>query len=377
MTAMTDHTFFRAADASGPDWRSACSAVLGKMGPAQGDENFGFIYVTEAFAADLEPILAELKASTGIADWVGGAGMGVAATGGEYFDEGALAVMTGRLPHGGYCLLPSITRPDEELPDGPRGWLAETGAGLALIHADCVNANLPALIGQVADSTAAYLVGGLTMSQAPHHHVAGDVTGGGVSGVMFAPEIAVATGLTQGCTPVGDIHTVSDCVDNVLVGLDGENALDVFKRDIGEVLARDPRRVGGYIHAAFPVAGSDTGDYVVRNLVGIDEERGWLAIAAPVSAGDRVMFVRRDPASAREDLETMLANLKKRTGGMARGGVYVSCIARGPNMFGRQGAEIEIVREALGDIPVIGFFANGEISHDRLYSYTGVLTLFL
>jgi small ligand-binding sensory domain FIST len=194
---------------------------------------------------------------------------------------------------------------------------------------------------------------------------------------MFAPEVAVATGLTQGCTPVGEVHTVSDCVDNVLVGLDGESALEVFKRDIGEVLARDPRRVGGYIHAAFPVPGSDTGDYVVRNLVGMDEERGWLAIAADVSAGDRVMFVRRDPASAREDLESMLANLIRRTGGKARGGIYVSCIARGPHMFGEPGAEIAIVKQALGDIPVIGFFANGEISHDRLYSYTGVLTLFL
>ena len=368
---------FRAADASAPDWRSACAAVLETLGPAREGENFGCLYVTEAFAADLEPILAELKAGTGIADWVGAAGMGVAAAGGEYFDEGALAVMVGRLAQGGYCLLPSITRAGEELPDGPRGWIAETGAGLALIHADCANPNLPALIGQIAESSAAYLVGGLTMSRVPRHHVAGGVTGGGVSGVMFAPEVAVATGLTQGCTPVGEVHTVSDCVDNVLVGLDGENALDVFKRDIGEVLARDPRRVGGYIHAAFPVAGSDTGDYIVRNLVGMDEERGWLAIAATVTAGDRVMFVRRDPASAREDLESMLANLTKRTGGRARGGIYVSCIARGPHMFGQPGAEIAIVRKALGEIPVIGFFANGEISYDRLYSYTGVLTLFL
>lgn len=374
---MSEGTLFRAADASGPDWRAACAEVLAALGPAQEGENFGCLYVTEEFAAELEPILAELKAATGIADWVGGAGMGVAAAGGEYFDQGALAAMTGRLPPGGYCLLPSITRAGEELPDGPLGWIAETGAGLALIHADCANTNLPALIGKVAEASSAYLVGGLTMSQAPRHHVAGEVTGGGVSGVMFAPEVAVATGLTQGCTPVGEVHTVSDCVDNVLVGLDGESALEVFKRDIGEVLARDPRRVGGYIHAAFPVPGSDTGDYVVRNLVGMDEERGWLAIAADVSAGDRVMFVRRDPASAREDLESMLANLIKRTGGKARGGIYVSCIARGPHMFGEPGAEIAIVKQALGDIPVIGFFANGEISHDRLYSYTGVLTLFL
>lgn len=368
---------FRAADAAGPDWQAACDAVLVALGAADPDENFGCVYVTESFAPELEPILEKLKSHTCIGDWVGGAGMGIAAAGGEYFDEGAIAVMTGRLPHGGYCLLPSLLRPGSDVGDAARAWIAETGIGLALIHADCTNANLPALIGSVAEAGAAYLVGGLTMSQAPRHHVAGGVTGGGVSGVMFAPEVAVATGLTQGCSPVGEVHTVSDCVDNVLIGLDGENALAVFKRDIGEVLARDPRRVGGYIHAAFPVAGSDTGDYVVRNLVGLDEERGWLAIAAPVSVGERVMFVRRDPESARRDLDSMLSNLMKRTGGSARGGIYVSCIARGPHMFGAQGAEIAAVKDALGEIPVIGFFANGEISHDRLYSYTGVLTLFL
>ena len=31
---------------------------------------------------------------------------------------------------------------------------------------------------------------------------------------------------------------------------------------------------------------------------------------------------------------------------------------------------------ALGDVPLAGFYANGEISHNRLYGYTGVLTLF-
>ena len=59
-----------------------------------------------------------------------------------------------------------------------------------------------------------------------------------------------------------------------------------------------------------------------------------------------------------------------------RGALYYSCLGRGEHMFGRRGAEMEIIREALGDVPLAGFFCNGEISHDRLYGYTGVLTLF-
>jgi small ligand-binding sensory domain FIST len=51
-------------------------------------------------------------------------------------------------------------------------------------------------------------------------------------------------------------------------------------------------------------------------------------------------------------------------------------VARGEHMFGSRGAELGLVRQALGELPLVGFFCNGEICHDRLYGYTGVLTLF-
>ncbi len=126
-----------------------------------------------------------------------------------------------------------------------------------------------------------------------------------------------------------------------------------------------------------PVAGSDTGDYMVRNLIGLDVNQGWLAIGENFAEGDQVMFVRRDAASAVEDMARMLEDLKARAGDGMRGGVYHSCIARGPNQFGPGSQELAMIREALGDVPVIGFFGNGEISNDRLYTYTGVLSLFL
>ena len=143
------------------------------------------------------------------------------------------------------------------------------------------------------------------------------------------------------------------------------------------MLARDLQRVAGYIHAAVPVTGSDTGDYMVRNLRGIDANQGWLAIGEALSAGDQLMFVRRDGASAVEDMARMLDSLKDRAAAGIRGGVYHSCIARGPNQFGPGSQELKMIREALGDVPIVGFFGNGEISNGRLYTYTGVLSLFL
>ena len=74
----------------------------------------------------------------------------------------------------------------------------------------------------------------------------------------------------------------------------------------------------------------------------------------------------------------MLKDLRKRAGNAAiRGGLYYSCCARGPNQFGNNSEELGLIAEELGDFPLVGFFANGEISNNRLYGYTGVLTLFL
>ena len=116
---------------------------------------------------------------------------------------------------------------------------------------------------------------------------------------------------------------------------------------------------------------------MVRNLIGLDVNQGWLAIGESFAEGDQVMFVRRDAASAVEDMARMLEDVKARAGDGIRGGVYHSCIARGPTQFGPGSQELAMIREARGDVPVIGFFGNGEISNDRLYTYTGVLSLFL
>jgi small ligand-binding sensory domain FIST len=73
----------------------------------------------------------------------------------------------------------------------------------------------------------------------------------------------------------------------------------------------------------------------------------------------------------------MLRDLGKRAGAGIRGGVYYTCLGRGRYQFGENSEELRMIQQELGDFPLVGFFANGEISHNRLYGYTGVLTLFL
>ena len=285
--------------------------------------------------------------------------------------------MVAQLPEKGFHVFPAVLDKIEELGIEANEWINNKTAPFGIIHGDPNNQNSVNSIEDLGRITSGFMVGGFTASRSEHPQIASVVTGGGISGALFAPNVEVATGLTQGCLPVGPTHIVSDCIDNIIFSLNGENALDIFKNDIGELLSRDLKRASGYIHAAFPIEGSDTGDYIVRNLVGIDTDRGWLAVNEDIKAGDRLMFVRRDPKSAEEDLIQMLKKLKNRLPKEPRGGVYFSCVARGPNLFEEEGKELSIVQKFIGDCPLVGFFGNGEVSNNRVYGYTGVLVLFL
>lgn len=370
-------TWFRVAHAQSDDWSVAAKGCIASLGELAADANIGFIYVTDHLAGDLQSLVTFLGQRTGIVNWVGTVGLGICADGKEMFDSPALAIMVGALPEDSFRILPAIEGDVSQISNETQGWMTRNQPGFGVVHANPSCGDLPGLLHDLSESAAFFLVGGVTASRKSSPHVAGRVAENGLSGVLFAPSVTVSTGLSQGCTPLGPAHLVTEGTENVLIGLDDEPALDVFKRDIGELLARDLNRLGGYIHVGLPNPGSDTGDYTVRNLVAIDPEQGWVAIGDNVTPGDRVMFVRRDPASAEEDLIAMLKRTVARLDEPPKGALYFSCVGRGEHMFGKPGRELELVRETLGEVPLVGFFGNGEISRDRIYGYTGVLALFV
>lgn len=370
---------FLAAHATGEHWRDAAGKIILDLDPVSAEHRLGFLYVTDDYAADLKDISVFLRQSTGVPHWVGTAGFGVCGTGKEYFNEPAMAVMLAPIAEDAFRVFSGMSDSVDPVVAQHRAWIDGPAPPLTVVHGDPRNENLPTLIEQFSDATNGFLVGGLTAANNGFPQLADDVEDGGLSGVMISLDaVPVQAGLTQGCSPIGAVHEVGQAQENILFELDDRPALDVFKEDIGDVLAKDLRRVAGYIFAAIPVSGSDTGDYMVRNLVGIDPESGAIAIGEHVAPGDRIMFCRRDHDTAVQDMRRMLVDLKKRAGASPiRGGLYFSCCARGPNQFGPDDAELKLLSEELGDFPLVGFFANGEISNNRLYGYTGVLTLFL
>lgn len=370
---------FSAAAAAGEPADLARRCIAG-LAPVEG-ANFGVVYVTEPAAAALPAMLRELSAHSGVRSWVGGVGLGVCSAAAEVFEEPAAAIITAALPEDGFRVFGATKDPGAELPRRHALWIEKTGPALALVHADPRCPDVTKATLDVAAASGAFLVGGLVSHRCESPLVGGGpaadgLGANGVAGVMLAPEIAVATALTQGCMPIGPTHRIDEARENIVMVIDGRPALSVFLEDIGPDLAQDLRRLGGVIFVGLPVAGSDTGDYLVRNLMAIDPGRGWIVVGAEIAAGDQILFCRRDPESARRDMQRMVRQLAGRIDGPPKAGIYVSCVARGANLFGEPGVETRLIRETLGDFPLIGFFANGEISRDRLYGHTGVLTLF-
>jgi small ligand-binding sensory domain FIST len=336
----------------------------------------GFVYATDAFADDYAEIVEFLRRRTGIAHWVGTIGLGICASGREYLDEPALALMCCSYSEDAFRVFSGLKSPR----DVARGGLKWDGAAasFAVVHADPATSSLTSLVRELAGRTeSGFIVGGLTSSRTRAVQYADGLTEGGVSGVAFSDQVAVATRLTQGCSPVGPEHVVTDARHNILISLDGRPALDVFREDIGRELAANLSLVAGRIFAGLPVEGTDTGDYVVRNLVGLDSAHKLVAIGENVKPGRRVMFCRRDRGTASDDLDRMLTSIRSGLYREPKGAVYFSCLGRGASLFGENSEELRIIRDRLGEVPLVGFFCNGEISHNRLYGYTGVLTLFL
>jgi small ligand-binding sensory domain FIST len=364
-----------AGDPTGLAWR-----CLDGLAPVE-DATLGVLYATEAAAPRLPELIADLVAKTGVRSWVGGVGLGVSSAGSEVFDEPAIVAMIAALPEEKFRIFAPTPDPGAELPRRHRAWIAASQPSLALVHADPRCPDLLKAAVDAAEASGAFLVGGLVSHRCENPLLAriagGDGLGrGGLAGVMLSPEIAVATSLTQGCTPIGPVRRIDEARDNIVMVIDGRPAFDVFREDIGPALAQDLRRAGGLIFAGLPVRGSDTGDYLVRNLLAVDPGRGWVVLGAEIGAGDPILFCRRDPESARRDMVRMLQQLSGRLTAPLKAGIYVSCVARGASLFGEPGVETKLIRDTLGDFPLIGFFANGEISRDRLYGHTGVLTVF-
>jgi small ligand-binding sensory domain FIST len=398
---------FRHAHAAHPDWSVAVDECLLHLQAFNGDEryarnaNLGFLYLTDALAPHADAILTTLKSRTGVPSWVGSVGVGICATGVEYTDEPALAVMLASFAPGSFNVFSGTQRPPTLGLKTPSG--APT-AFTALVHADPNTHDLPELIVDMAHKVeSGYVFGGLSSARGRTLQIADRVLTGGLSGVVFAGDVRLVSRVSQGCHPFSAKRTVTRADHNLIYELDGERAFELLLDDAGireRVLSGGPRqaraalatlaRRGLFVGIEPPASAGDRGrtpaaDYVVRHIVALDPGKGSVAIAGAIEDGAAVSFCTRDEAAARKDLIRICSEIRDHLHERAEadgaqvepsGAIYVSCLGRGSHMFGEQHEELRLIRRELGDVPLVGFYANGEIGGRNLYGFTGVLTVF-
>jgi small ligand-binding sensory domain FIST len=402
--------------ATHPQWRMAAGLVLAQLRAQMALPDYahapglGLLYITDRYAADAQDILDHLSAELPeVTDWAGTVGIGIAANNVEYFDEPGLAVMLCGLPADQYRVFSGVA---------PLGIGFE--AYTALIHADDNTMDVAELITEMAARTeTGYLFGGLASSRADSvqfavggngnirgQGAAGGVFRGGLSGVAFTQDVQLISRVTQGCQPIAPERTITQAEGNVVIRLDDEPALQVLMNDLG-VSMDEPRgaleRVRSTL-AGLRDAPSDANlsggepirrpgnfgaDVRVRHIIGLDPARQGVAIAEAVEVGMRLAFCQRNPVAARADLVRICAEIREElepeemaveaatllaadvsasAPSPARrmaGAIYVSCAGRGGPHFGGPSAEMQIVRHALGDVPLVGFFAGGEIAREH------------
>jgi len=411
--------------ATHPQWEMAAGLVLAQLRAHMALPEYasaphlGLLYITDHYANHAQAILAHLSAELPeVTDWVGTVGVGIAANNVEYFDEPALSVMLCDIAPEHYRVFSGVA---------PLAQAGTTGSHFvphtALLHADAQTPDVPELIAELAQRTASgYVFGGLAASRRDVVQFAlngdgnmagqGKATGvfhGGLSGVAFDADVAMVSRVTQGCLPVAKAHTITSADNHVVLTLDNEPALDVLERDLQIDLTHTQPAIAKVratlvgLSAENDASVKRTGEFddavLVRHIIGIDPAREAVAVAQPVDVGMRLTFCQRNAAAARADLTRICAEIREAlepeemTADLAgvlsadtninphparrmAGAIYVSCAGRGGPHFGGPSAEMHIVRRALGDVPLVGFFAGGEIAHQALHGYTGVLTVF-
>ena len=411
--------------ATHPQWQMAGGLVLAQLRAQMtlhgyaNTPTLALLYITDHFVAHAQDILEYLSVELPeITDWSGTVGVGIASNNVEYFDEPALALMLIDVPSHQYRVFSGVA---------PLGPMFE--AQTALVHADGRTPDAAELIEELSQRMdSGYLFGGFASSRgkAVQFAVAGDgnvkgqgaasgVFSGGLSGVAFGPEVALVSRVTQGCLPISRAHKVTAAERNLVLTLDGEPALEVMLRELNVTLEQ-PREALQAVRATLVgltecAAKTDTSqtvlrtgnfgpDVMVRHIIGLDPARFGVAVADVVDVGMELAFCQRNVQAARADLTRVCAEIREElepqdqaleiatalaqseaeaaphaARGIA-GAIYVSCSGRGGAHFGGPSAELQIIRRALGDVPLVGFFAGGEIARSHIYGYTGVLTVF-
>jgi small ligand-binding sensory domain FIST len=381
----------RAAVAADADWETALRQVVNEarwVGP-----DAVVLFAAADHAAHLPEIVRRVWRETGAPVLVGCSGIGVIGPGRELERVPALALLQLALP-GGSLRAVRFTQAMVETCRDAEAWHRGLGVGPRdvngwVVFADPFHLDAEALIAGLGE---AYLgvpiVGGLAspgpLDRRTWVFLNGEAYSDGGVGLGIGGDYGLVPLVSQGCEPIGETWTITGVQDHWIETISNRPAVDVLVETLSglpeDLQPRAQQNVLVGIAADEYRHEFARGDFLVRNLIGLDRGSGAIAIGALPRLGQTIQFQMRDAATADLDLTLMLDDLRPHLAGRKPiAGVLSSCNGRGVGLFGSSHHDASAIDRKLGPLPLAGLFCAGEIgpvgNAPHLHGFTASLGL--
>lgn len=197
--------------------------------------------------------------------------------------------------------------------------------------------------------------------------------------------IEIDTVVAQGCRPIGEPMFVTMSHENLVRELDGRSPREALAELFERLPAGDRELFGQSLFMGLALRPDANqylpGDFLIRNILGMDPQSGALWVNANVPANSVVQFHLRDAATSAHDLERTLTSYRAaRPISLDTGALLFSCSGRGVGLYGQPDHDSNTFRRLVGDVPIGGCFCNGEIGpiHNATYlhGYTSAFAVF-
>lgn len=369
--------------------RSAAREAL--QGCASGKADWGLVFITSSHRPHFAAMLAEIQRTLGTEFIAGCSASGVLSGTEEIEGRPGAVVLAARSDR---LHAETLYAPIGD--DDPRAAAREVArqiqgrpGGLLVLLPDPLAARPDHLLHEIGRAAPGREAVGAAASGDPalrstFQFYGRNVASRALAGLHLSGGLRRAIGITQGCQPLGPVGRITAGDGNVIMEVDSRPALEVLRSRLPPSLAGSIERLAGHLFVGLPPDPNQEtmrpGEYLVRQLIGVDAAKGALVIAATVREGEPVHFVLREAHAARQDLKEMLRPLAAdAAAGRYRFGLYFNCAARGSSLYGMPGIDTAYISSALGSLPIAGFFGNAEIAplqgENRLFTHTGVLAL--
>ena len=373
--------------------RECASGVLDGLG--EGPPDLAVVFVSGHFAGQYESVPTIIREQLGSTLLFGCSAGGVIGGGKEVEQRHGVSLTAAKLPG---VELSAFHIHGDDLPDldaGPDAWeeafnvTARDDPGFILLVDPFSFPAQNFLLGLDYAFSRSVKIGGLASGGSRGGENAlflGDkVHREGAIGVALKGNVVVDTVVAQGCRPVGKLMNITKSNQNLLQELDGRPPLEVLRELFSE---SDERDQGLMQHSLFLgvlmddfIEDPQQGDFLIRNIIGMDARTGAMAVGEMLHEGRRVRFHLRDAMTSAQDLAALLVRYgSEERASPSEGALLFSCLGRGQYLYGRPDHDTELFADKVGSIPLGGFFCNGEIGQVSgttfLHGYTSSFGIF-